>query len=322
MSVNTEENIIQEEAHDVASTTEATEIQEAHSEEVAHVVTLYAEPIIHFKYFTVTNALATSWVVVIIITILAIILNRKIKEIPGKIQNLFEIIVEGALSLCDQVTNSRDLSMRIFPIAISAFLFILINNWLGISPFGGFGLLEDGDHGLAFIPFLRGGTADINTTIALAVIAVLGANIFGVLSIGIWKTVNKYINLKAIGGIFTTIRKDPTVIIVAPITFFVGLIEIAGEFAKVASLSFRLFGNILAGEVLLASISALLSFVAPIPFFFLEILVGVVQALIFSILLVVYFTVAASDHDHEKHEKDISEIEGKEIEEIENVVRA
>ncbi len=297
MSASIEENIIQTESHDFTSTTET---KEAHSEDIAHEVTLYAEPIIHFKYFTITNALATSWVVVIILAILAVILNRKIKEIPGKIQNLFEIIVDGALSLCDQVTNSRDLSLRIFPIAISAFLFILINNWLGISPFGGFGLLEDGDHGLAFIPFLRGGTADINTTIALAVIAVLGANIFGVVSIGIWKVINKYVNLKAIGSIFTTIRKDPTVIIVAPITFFVGLIEIAGEFAKVASLSFRLFGNILAGEVLLASISALLAFVAPIPFFFLEILVGIVQALIFSILLVVYFTVAASDHDHEE----------------------
>jgi F-type H+-transporting ATPase subunit a len=306
MSVPVEENLIQEQAHGTAETTVSTE---THAEEISHEVTLYAEPIIHFKYFTVTNALATSWVVVIIIAILAVILNRKIKEIPGKIQNLFEIIVEGALSLCDQVTNSRALSMRIFPIAISAFFFILINNWLGIFPFGGFGLLEDGAHGLAFIPFLRGGTADINTTIALAVIAVLGANIFGVLSIGIWKTINKYINLKAIGSIYTKVRKDPTVIIVAPITFFVGLIEIAGEFAKVASLSFRLFGNILAGEVLLASISALLSFVAPIPFFFLEILVGVVQALIFSILLVVYFTVAASDHDHEESH---AEHEGKE----------
>jgi F-type H+-transporting ATPase subunit a len=130
--------------------------------------------------------------------------------------------------------------------------------------------------------------------------AVLGANVFGIVSIGAWKTINKYVNLKALGQIFTKIRKDPTVIIVAPITFFVGLIEIAGEFAKVASLSFRLFGNILAGEVLLASIAALAPYAAPIPFLFLEILVGVIQALIFSILLVVYFTIGASDHDHEE----------------------
>src|SRR6185436_10379623 len=101
------------------------------------------------------------------------------------------------------------------------------------------------------------------------------------------------------------------------------LIEIVGEFAKVASLSFRLFGNVFAGEVLLASMAALVAYVVPIPFLFLEILVGVIQALIFSILLVVYFTIGATDHDeHEEHEKGISQGEGDEIEAIENVVRA
>ncbi|MFZ2150383.1 MAG: FoF1 ATP synthase subunit a [Minisyncoccia bacterium] len=272
-------------------------------EEVSHEVTLFAEPVYHFGNFPVTNALITSWVVVAIIIILSAVLRSKLREIPGKMQNIFEIVTEGALGLCDQVTNSRALSVKIFPIAISAFFFILINNWLGIIPLGGFGLIETGEHGKVFIPFLRGGTADINTTLALAVMAVVGANVFGVFSIGMWKTLNKYVNLKALGGIFTKIRKDPTVIIVAPITFFVGLIEIAGEIAKVASLSFRLFGNILAGEVLLASIAALAPYAAPIPFLFLEILVGVIQALIFSILLVVYFTIGASDHDHdESHE--------------------
>jgi F-type H+-transporting ATPase subunit a len=132
---------------------------------------------------------------------------------------------------------------------------------------------------------------------------VIGANLFGIFSIGVWKTFNKYVNLKALGEIFTKIRKEPTVIIVAPITFFVGIIEIIGEFAKVASLSFRLFGNVFAGEVLLASMAALVAYVVPIPFLFLEILVGVIQALIFSILLVVYFTIGASDHDEHEHEE-------------------
>lgn len=270
------------------------------TEQVSHEVTLFAEPIYHVGNFPITNALATSWVVVAIIILLSVALRKSMREIPGKIQNIFELVTDGALGLCDQVTNDRKLSMKIFPIAISVFFFILINNWLGITPLGGFGLIETGEHGKVFIPFLRGGTADINTTLALAVMAVLGANVFGVVSIGTWKTLNKYVNLKALGQIFTKIRKDPTVIIVAPITFFVGLIEIAGEFAKVASLSFRLFGNILAGEVLLASIAALAPYAAPIPFLFLEILVGVIQALIFSILLVVYFTIGASDHDHEE----------------------
>ena len=276
--------------------------EEGH-EEIAHEATLFAEPVFHFENFTVTNALLTSWVVVVLIIILSAILRAKLKEVPGKFQHLFEIVLEGALSLCDQVTNSRALTLRIFPVAITAFFFILLNNWMGIMPIGGFGLIENTSHGKAFIPYFRGGTADINTTIALSVMAVIGANLFGIFSIGIWKTFNKYVNIKALGGIFTKVKHDPTVIIVAPITFFVGLIEIVGEFAKIASLSFRLFGNVFAGEVLLASMAALMAYVVPIPFLFLEILVGVIQALIFSILLVVYFTISASDHDeHEEHE--------------------
>lgn len=271
-------------------------------EQIAHEITLFAEPIGHYKGFPITNALLTSWTVVLIIILLSVVLRAKLKEVPGKLQNIFELILESGISMCDQVTNSRALSLKVFPIAICVFLFVLLNNWLGIIPLGGLGIIERGEHGLAFIPYLRGGTADINTTLALAIMSVIGANIFGIFSLGIWKTFNKYVNLKALGHIFTKVKKEPTIIIVAPITFFVGLIEIIGEFAKVASLSFRLFGNVFAGEVLLASMAALFAYVIPIPFLFLEILVGVIQALIFSILLVVYFTIAASDHDeHEEH---------------------
>ena len=274
-------------------------------EKISHEITLFAEPVFHFGSFTVTNALVTSWFAVAIIVVLALALRSKLREVPGKIQSVFEVAIEGALSLCDQVTNDRKLSLKIFPFAISVFFFILVNNWLGITPLGGFGIIEKGEHGLAFIPYLRSGTADINGTIALAIMAVLGANIFGVFSVGLWKTFNKYVNLKVLGEIFTKLRREPTIIIVAPITFFVGLIEIVGEFAKVASLSFRLFGNVFAGEVLLVSMAALVAYAVPIPFLFLEILVGLIQALIFSILLVVYFTIGASDHaeEHEGHEE-------------------
>lgn len=271
-------------------------------EEISHGITLFAEPILHTKNLNITNALLTSWFAVLIIVAIAFLLRSKLKEVPGKIQSVFEMMIEGALSLCDQVTGDRNLSKKIFPFSISVFFFILINNWLGIMPLGGFGLVENGEHGLTFIPFLRGSTADLNTTLALSIIAVIGANLFGVFSIGIWKTFNKYVNLKVFGDAFKRFTKDPTVIIVAPITFFVGLIEIVGEFAKIASLSFRLFGNVFAGEVLLVSIAALMAFFVPIPFLFLEILVGMVQALIFSILLTVYFTIGAADHD-EDHEE-------------------
>ncbi len=277
-------------------------------EQISHEITLFAEPIFHFRNFAITNALLTSWVVVAIIIVLSFILRSRLQTIPGKLQNIFEIIMDGALDLCDQVTNSRALSVKVFPIAISVFFFVLINNWLGLLPIGGLGILEREPHSLAFIPFLRGGTADVNTTIALAVMAVLGANLFGIFSIGLWKIFNKYVNLKALGQVFTKIKKDKTVIIVAPITFFVGLLELIGEFAKVASLSFRLFGNVFAGEVLLASMAALFAYILPVPFLFLEILVGMIQALIFAMLLVVYFTISATDHEEHEQEEDHGKI--------------
>ena len=275
------------------------------SHEIHHEITLFAEPLAEVGGFPITNSLVASWGAVVLIIVISIALRRSLREIPGKLQNLFEIIVDGALTLADQVTNDRKLTVKVFPIAISIFFFVLFNNWLGILPGSGtIGQVAGHDGESVLIPFLRGGTADINTTLALAVIAVIGANVFGVMTIGGWKMFNKYINLAILGSMFTKVKKDPTILIVAPITFFVGVLEIIGEFAKVASLSFRLFGNVFAGEVLLASMAALIAYAVPVPFLFLEILVGVIQALIFSMLTLVYFTIAAQDHSEHDEEHD------------------
>lgn len=275
------------------------------SHDIHHEITLFAEPLKEVHGFPITNSLVTAWGAVLLIIVLSVALRRSLREVPGKLQNLFEVIVDGALTLADQVTNDRKLTVKIFPIAISIFFFVLFNNWLGILPGGGTIGQVASEHGEnMLIPFLRGGTADINTTLALAIIAVIGANVFGVMAIGGWKMFNKYINLQILGSMFTKVKKDPTILIVAPITFFVGILEIIGEFAKIASLSFRLFGNVFAGEVLLASMAALVAYAVPVPFLFLEILVGVIQALIFSMLTLVYFTIAAQDHSEHDEEHD------------------
>jgi len=278
-------------------------------EQLSHEVTIFAEPIFNIGTFQVTNSLLTSWLAVLIILAITLAIKLKLKKIPGKFQNIFEVILEGALSLCDQVTNNRKLSLKIFPFIFSLFLFILINNWLGLLPIlGSMGfVVKEGVHSV-FVPFLRSGTADINTTLALSIMVVIGSNLFGAVVLGIWKTFNKYVNLNGLGSIFTKVRKDPSVLIIAPITFFVGLLELLGEIAKIASLSFRLFGNVFAGEVLLASMSAIFAYIIPGPFLFLEIFVGLIQALIFSLLATVYFTMASQDHsehdEHKEHEKE------------------
>lgn len=271
------------------------------NQEVSHEITLFAEPVFSVGNFTITNSLLNSWIAVLILIVISVALRKSIKEVPRGIQNVFEIVVEGALSLCDQVTNDRKISKRVFPVVFAIFCFILVNNWLGILPgVGSIGFIVAEGGKQTFVPYLRGATADINTTLALAVFAVIGANVFGILSIGLWKMFNKFFNFQGLGQMFTKARKDPTILIVAPINFAVGLIELVGELAKIASLSFRLFGNVFAGEVLLAAMAAIFAFVLPVPFLFLEIMVGFIQALIFGMLTLVYFTIAAQDHSHEE----------------------
>lgn len=273
-----------------------------HTESAGHTPTIFAEPILHIKDFPITNSLLTSWLALFVIIGISLAVRLKMKKIPGKIQHIFEILIEGAMSLCDQVTNNRKLTNKIFPIVFSLFVFILINNWVGILPFVGsigMNVVEEGHE--VFVPFFRGGTADVNMTLALSLMIVIGSNVFGMIAVGVWKTFNKYVNISLLGSIFTKVRKDPSILIVAPITFFVGILELIGEVAKVASLSFRLFGNIFAGEVLLASMAAIFAFILPGPFLFLEVFIGLIQALIFSLLATVYFTIAAEDHgEHEE----------------------
>lgn len=282
----------------------ATEqIHENTNTEISHEVTIYAEPIFHIGKMEITNSLLTSWLAVLIIFILSLAIRLNLKKIPGKFQHVFEVVLGGALSLIDQITNDRKISKKIFPIVFSLFVFILVNNWLGLVPvLGSIGFIaKEGAH-QAFVPLFRAGTADINTTLALSIMIVLASNFFGILVIGTWKTFNKYVNIQGLLDIFTKVRKDPSVLIIAPINLFVGILELLGEFAKIASLSFRLFGNVFAGEVLLASMSAIFAYLVPGPFLFLEVFVGLIQALIFSLLATVYFTIASQDHsEHDEH---------------------
>jgi len=266
---------------------------------IIHEHTLFAEPIYHFGTFKITNSLLNSWLVVLIVLVICFAIKKKINLIPRGVQNVFEMVVEGFLGIFDSVTGSREKSLKFFPFVFSFFILILLNNWMGLLPgIGSIGQVVS-EHGEKFfVPYFRGGTADLNTTLALATIGVVASHIFGVLAVGGWNYLNKFINIKAVLDIPKKVIKDPTILIVNPIKVFVGLIEIIGELAKVASLSFRLFGNIFAGEVLLASMSAILAFGLPIPFMFLEVIVGLIQALIFSMLILAYLTMSTTAEEH------------------------
>jgi F-type H+-transporting ATPase subunit a len=267
--------------------------------EISHEATLFAEPIVHIGSFPITNALIMSWVTVILLVIGFVALGKRIKKIPTGLQSIFEILLEQAFSLADTVTGSRKKSEKFLPIVLALFLFILVNNWLGMLPgVGTIGFVEGESAHRVFVPLLRGGTADINTTLAISLFAVIMSHLFGVISLGVWKHLNKFINIHALAEIPKKIKKDPVIILVNPIKAFVGLIEIIGELSKVLSLSLRLFGNVFAGEVLLASMMAIFAFILPLPFMFMELIVGIVQALVFSILTLAFFGIATSAEEH------------------------
>ena len=267
--------------------------------EIIHENTLFAEPIAQIGNFPITNSLVNSWAVVLVILIFSLLLRRKMSMVPRGIQNAFEMVVEGFLDIFDGITGSRKKSMSFFPLVFSFFILILISNWLGLLPgVGSVGQVQmHGGHSV-FIPYLRAGTADLNTTLALAIIGVVASHIFGIVAVGAWNHFNKFINIKTILDIPKKVKKDPLVLLVNPIKVFVSLIEIVGEFAKVASLSFRLFGNVFAGEVLLALMSSILAFGLPLPFMFMEVMVGLIQALIFSILILAYLSINTSAEEH------------------------
>lgn len=235
-------------------------------------ISLKAETLFRIGAFPVTNSLLAALGASGILSMFAVNL-RRVQRIPGKLQNVAEMVIAWMLDLCTSVTGDRMRARRFFPLVASLFLFVLLNNWLGLVPgFGSIGLKESGH----FVPLLRAGSADLNTTLALALISVVATQVFGVLILSPGTYAGKFFNFKN------------------PIFTFVGLVELVGEFAKLISFSFRLFGNVFAGEVLLVVISSLVPAFAPVPFYGLELFVGLIQAFIFSVLTLVFLTVATS----------------------------
>ena len=244
-------------------------------------VSITPEIITYIFGIPVTNTLITSVMATVVLLIIAYFATKKMKEVPSGLQNLFEAIMEALFNMVDSVTGNRKQTYQFFPLVTTIFIFIILSNWLGLVPgFGSIGFFEtahDGGHS-SFIPLLRSTNSDLNTTLALAIVSVLATQIFGIAALGIWKYGKKFINFSS------------------PITFFVGILELISEVAKMISFSFRLFGNVFAGEVLLVVIMTLVPFIAPLPFFALELFVGFVQALVFAMLTTVFLKMAVTAH--------------------------
>ncbi|MFA6018275.1 MAG: F0F1 ATP synthase subunit A [Patescibacteria group bacterium] len=262
------------------------------------LVPLAAEPIAHIGAFPVTNAMVNAWVVTMFFVVVAYLVSRKKQLVPTGILNVVEGTVEILSNEIEKVAGSRAKARQFFPLIATIFLVVLANNWLGLIPgtgtIGIYGLM----HGeVELIPLFRSAGSDLNFTLAIAVTAVLFSHFAGVRAVGLVDYFSKFVNVK---GIFQSIKHGPMAIVTAVIEFGVGLIEIIGEFAKTLSLSLRLFGNVFAGEILMTVMLGLVSYVVPIPFMFLEILVGIVQATVFAMLTLVYLIIATTPHGEHK----------------------
>src|SRR3989338_4686747 len=245
-----------------------------------HEISLRAEELFRIGGFPITNALVLSAITLIFLFALSFALRRKLALVPGGMQNVAEIALDGALGLMDSVLGNRKTSEKYMPLVLTIFLFVLFSNWLGLLPgVGSFTFTNEE----ATIPLLRAPASDLNFTLSLALIAVTLINILGVAAVGLKNRLSVFFNFRG------------------PIDFFIGILELISEFAKIISFSFRLFGNVFAGEVVLVIMAFLVPYLVPLPFLFLEIFVGFIQAFIFGMLTLVFVAMATTAHGDAEH---------------------
>jgi F-type H+-transporting ATPase subunit a len=254
-----------------------------------HAPTLASETVAIIAGFPLRNTLIMAWLAIIVLSLIALATwMTGYKRVPGRFQALMEMIVEGLFNFFDGVMQNPSLTRRLFPMVATFFLFIISANWMGILPGVGSITVEGMKDGHATtIPLLRSMNADLNVTLAFTIVSVVATQILGITTIGLAPHLGKY---------FVMPWKKPYVV-----GTFVGVLELISEFSRIVSFSFRLFGNIFAGEVLLIVIFYLFPFILPIPFLGMEIFVGFIQAVVFTLLTLVFIKMAMSHHETDGH---------------------
>jgi len=240
------------------------------------MVSFAAEPVFRLGFFQVTNTILDTILVDGIIIAASIYIKKHMQLIPGLFQNLMEMLIDTFYNLAESIAEER--AAKIFPYFMSFFIFIIVANWSGLIPgFSSIGFYE----GKKLTPLFRAATSDLNVTFALALVSLVATHFLSVKTVGIKDYLSRYFSLN-------------------PINLYVGILEIIGEITKVISLSFRLFGNIFAGEVVLGTVATLFAFVFPLPFLLLEFVIGFVQALVFSMLTMAFMAILTTPHHEAK----------------------
>ncbi|MES2224067.1 MAG: F0F1 ATP synthase subunit A [Patescibacteria group bacterium] len=246
-------------------------------------ISISAEPVFHIGSLAFTNAFMTNLLVICIILVLAITFFKKIKKVPGRFQALGEIVMEEFIKFMTTFAGSEARVRQFLPLVATIFCLVLASNWIGTIPgFESIGFYEMENGHEIFVPLFRTANSDLNMTLALAIIVVIGSHIVGLTTLK--------------GRHFKKFLVNP---FKHPIGFFVGILEIVGEFSRLISLTFRLFGNIFAGSVLMLIMTTLAPYIVPVPFLGLEIFLGFIQALVFAVLAMMFM--ASSMEMHTEH---------------------
>ncbi|MGD8466265.1 MAG: FoF1 ATP synthase subunit a [Anaerolineae bacterium] len=321
-------------------------------------ISIPAEVVLEFSVFGIhialTNTLLAAWLTMLVLIVGSWLITRKMETVPGRWQGFYEMVIEGFYNMVEGAAGPK-WARRFFPIVMTIFLFVVLANWLGLTPlYNGWGVLHHAEHGegaavnwldddhkigiwmqpedlpegqsevegahaetsegegahaeggetYKLAPMLRAPSTDLNFTLALAIVSVLLTQYFGFQALGLGYF-GKFIALPSILKAFRTQGVGCSgrlgLLGMGLIDLFIGIVELISEIGKVVSFSFRLFGNIFAGEVLLGVMAFLIPYIVSLPFYGLEIFVGLVQALVFMMLTVAFFVVAISHHGEEEH---------------------
>jgi F-type H+-transporting ATPase subunit a len=233
--------------------------------------------------FPVTNTLVTTLTVSLLLVAFAFFAGKSLKLKPTKFSAVVEILVMFPYQFVKDTLGDEKMAKRIFPLIMTIFLLVLFQNWFGLLPITeGIGLTPA--NGGEITSFFYSGSTDINFTLALAVIAFITIEFFGITTLGFLKYAGKFITFKS------------------PMKFAVGLLELISELARLITFSFRLFGNVFAGKVLILVIIYFVPYFLPIPFLAFETFVGFIQAAIFALLTLFFTKIAIELHEDGEHE--------------------
>lgn len=238
-------------------------------------ISLSAEQIGTLWGIPITNTLLMSFVVFALLATLAFFVRKNLTLIPGRLQTLVETLFVGILNYITETLEDKVLARKLFPLLLTIFLFIFTANIIEFTPgIGSIGWTHsDGE----FVPLLRSMNTDLNTTLALTVIAFIVIEVVGVATLGFLRYSKKFVNVSSVLG------------------FMVGIIELFSEVARLVSYSFRLFGNIFAGEVMILVLQHFVPLVLPVPIMLFEVFVGFIQAAIFALLTLFFVKIAITE---------------------------